>query len=555
MLRAFIRRLTSAGIVMLALVAVAFLLLRLVPGGPYNPNPRTTPEILSKLALAFHRDEPIYAQFGRYLWGVLHLDFGPSTAFREYDASAILFLGAPITVQIIAWSLIGALVIGIPLGSIAARRPGAVIDNGLLVLGMIGLAVPVSVGAMALTFVFALLLHWLPVGGWDGGWAHGVLPCMALTVPLAAAVTQLTRRFLADRASTAGGGAKALTRGQLLASLAHVLSGFGSLTAIAVLGSILVERVFSLPGTGRYLMQALSVADFAVVAGTLVFYSAIVVLAGLLGDLGCLLIERRSGITTRARSPMAAPALPAPIWPVLRRDRSVMITACAVIAMGLCCWLLPLVLHFGPDDMDYYATAAAPSWTSGHLLGTDELGRDLLVSLLIGARITLLFGLAPALVAAAILSARLVAGRLFPRFALGDIWVAGGLLNTLPILILAGVVEAKILADPLANLVLPAITTWFLFKAIRHPRTPILFATIVAIPYLMTTEVYLALFGVRVQEPFVSLGSLIAGAGQDMEFTPWVMIAPVVALVIAAACVGFIGERIGDVVRVRIIAA
>ncbi len=122
MLRYLLRRLLVSIPTLFAIIAISFFMIRIAPGGPFDANRKATPEVMANLNKAYHLDEPLPEQFGRYLWGVLHLDFGPSFKYRDYTVSELIFRGFPISLEIGLWAMLISSTIGIFLGTFAALK-------------------------------------------------------------------------------------------------------------------------------------------------------------------------------------------------------------------------------------------------------------------------------------------------------------------------------------------------------------------------------------------------------------------------------------------------
>jgi oligopeptide transport system permease protein len=300
MLRYFLRRLLVAIPTMFAIIAISFFMIRIAPGGPFDANRKATPEVMANLNKAYHLDEPLYEQFGRYLWGVVHLDFGPSFKYRDYTVSELILRGFPISAEIGLWALLVATTIGISIGTLAALRQNSVIDYLVMTVGMVGVAVPTFITAPIFQLIFALTFRWLPVAGWDGGWQHKILPVVALSLPPIAAISRLTRGSMIEslrsnhvRTARAKGLGIRLTvwRHALLGGLLPTIAYLGPATAGIVTGSVVIERVFSIPGIGRYFVEAASNRDYTLVMGTVIFYGGLIILANLLVDLTYSLLD------------------------------------------------------------------------------------------------------------------------------------------------------------------------------------------------------------------------------------------------------------------------
>ena len=159
------RRLWEGALTLGALVTLTFFVMRLAPGGPFSRNRKISPEVLENIKARFHLDEPVWMQFGRYVWGLVHFDFGPSTRFRDYSVGDLIAAGLPYSLTIGFWAVVVASVVGIALGIAGALRRNGVVDYVAGTVGVVGVAVPIFVIGPLMQVIFALKLNWLPVGG------------------------------------------------------------------------------------------------------------------------------------------------------------------------------------------------------------------------------------------------------------------------------------------------------------------------------------------------------------------------------------------------------
>jgi len=296
-----VRRLLGAVPTILAVIVIAFFMIRLAPGGPFDSERAVPPEIAANLAGAYHLDEPLGDQFVRYLGNVLAGDFGPSFRYKDYSVTELLWSGFPVSAQLGISAMVLAVLLGTAAGAYAAVRRNTIVDGGVMALAMTGIAVPNFVVAPLLTLVLGVYLSLLPVGGW-GGLSHAVLPVVALALPQVAYVARLTRGSMlevlrADFIRTARakglGARRIVTRHALRAALLPVVSYLGPATAAIITGSVVIEQIFGLPGIGRYFVQGALNRDYTLVMGVVIFYAVLILLFNLVVDLLYPLIDPR----------------------------------------------------------------------------------------------------------------------------------------------------------------------------------------------------------------------------------------------------------------------
>jgi oligopeptide transport system permease protein len=295
MLNYALRRLLGMIPTLLVIVAAAFFVMRLAPGGPFDEEQALPPEIKANLEAAYGLDQPVTVQFGRYVTGLLRGDLGPSFKYKDYRVSELIARGLPVTLTIGTLALLLAVGVGVPLGMAAALRHDRIVDHAVMSAALAGIAVPNFVVAPLLALAFGVWLGWLPVAGWEAGSArHLVLPVVTLALPFVAYIARLARGSLLEvlqapylRAARAKGLARGalLRRHALKPTLLPVISFLGPAAAALLTGSLVVEQVFGLPGVGRYFVQGAINRDYTLVMGMVIFYAALILLLNLLVDL------------------------------------------------------------------------------------------------------------------------------------------------------------------------------------------------------------------------------------------------------------------------------
>lgn len=295
MLSYALRRLLGALPTLFVIVTLAFFIMRLAPGGPFDEEQTLPPEIAANLQAAYGLDQPVAVQYRNFMAGLLRGDLGPSFKYKDYRVTELIVRGLPVTLTVGVLALLLAVAIGIPFGFAAALRHNHGFDHAVMVLALVGIAIPGFVVAPVLALLFGIKLNWLPVAGWEAGDPrYLVLPVITLSLPFIAYLARLTRGSLlevlqAPYLRTAR--AKGLQRGVLLRrhalkpTLLPVVSFLGPAAAALLTGSLVVEQVFALPGVGRYFVQGAINRDYTLVMGMVIFYAAVILLLNLLVDL------------------------------------------------------------------------------------------------------------------------------------------------------------------------------------------------------------------------------------------------------------------------------
>jgi oligopeptide transport system permease protein len=295
MLSYALRRIAGLIPTLLVIITVSFCVVRLAPGGPFDQEQALAPAVRANLERLYGLDQPLTVQYVHYLRGLLRGDFGPSLRQRDFTVSELIAQGLPLSATLGLAAILLAVLSGIPAGIAAAlwRNRGA--DYCITTLAALGVALPSFVTGPLFALVFGLYLRWLPVAGWQhGAPRYLVLPVVTLALPVAAYVARLTRASLLEvlsahyvRSARARGlgTARVLWRHALRPALMPVVSYLGPAVAFVITGSLVIETVFGLPGTGRYLVEGAIDRDYPLVMGMIVVYGALTLFLNLIADL------------------------------------------------------------------------------------------------------------------------------------------------------------------------------------------------------------------------------------------------------------------------------
>jgi oligopeptide transport system permease protein len=277
------------------IITLSFFVIRLAPGGPFDEEQALPPEIKANLEAAYGLDKPLPEQYLRYLSGLVRGDFGPSFKFKDFSVTELIAQGLPISLVLGLSAVLLALLVGIPLGTLAALRQNSPTDYGIMSVAVLGIALPSFVTGPLFALVFGLYLRWLPVAGWETGQLrYLVLPVITLALPVIAYIARLTRGSLLEVLRTnfvRTARAKGLPESQVILkhalrpALLPVVSYLGPATAFVITGSLVVETVFGLPGSGRYLVQGAINRDYTLVMGMIVVYGGLTLTLNLIADL------------------------------------------------------------------------------------------------------------------------------------------------------------------------------------------------------------------------------------------------------------------------------
>jgi oligopeptide transport system permease protein len=301
MWRYSLRRLAGAIPTLFVVMTLAFFMMRLAPGGPFDRDRMLAPEVEANIRQAYNLDEPLLVQYGIYLSKLLRGDLGPSFRYEDYTVAELIGNGFPVSFRIGMTAIMLALVVGAAFGIAAALRQNGLLDHAIMAVAMIGITVPNFVMAPLMTLIIGVYLRWLPAGGYGGGSLRNlILPTVALALPQVAYVARLTRASMIEvlrsnyiRTARAKGlpGRLVVGRHALRAALLPVVSYLGPATASIITGSVVIETIFGIPGIGRYFVQGALNRDYTLVMGVVIFYGSLIIVLNLLVDLAYGLLD------------------------------------------------------------------------------------------------------------------------------------------------------------------------------------------------------------------------------------------------------------------------
>ena len=322
MIRFLLRRALWFVLTVWLVVTLSFVLMRAVRGGPFSSERALSPAIEARLAQRYHLDWPLWKQYLQYVgpldWsaegtgflggdgthpfgGLLTGDLGPSFRYRDFGVNDILAQSLPISAMLGALALLWALGLGLPAGVFSAVRRGSALDLGVRLAATLGIALPNFVIAGLLLVVFVFWLGVLPPAGW-GSLRHLVLPSFVLGLPFAAYIARLVRAGLLEvlasdyvRTARAKGLAPrtVLLRHALPAGILPLVSYLGPATAGILTGSLVVEKIFAIPGAGSHFVNSALNRDYTLAMGVTLVYTVLVYALNLLVDLVYTLLDPR----------------------------------------------------------------------------------------------------------------------------------------------------------------------------------------------------------------------------------------------------------------------
>ncbi len=283
-------------------ITIAFFLTRSVKGGPFDGERRLPPEIERNIRARYHLDRPLIVQYFSYLEAVaLHLDFGPSMKLRDYSVNRVIRETFPRSALLGILALLFALGAGVGAGILAALKRGRFLDTALMTAAAFGIAIPNFISASILIILFAFLWALFPAAGW-GSLNHLVLPALALGAPFAANIARLTRTgmletlgedFILTARAKGLPERRIILRHALKGAMLPVVSFLGPAAAGILTGSLVIERIFAIPGMGDLFVDAVLNRDHTLTMGIIILYTGLVYILNFIVDLAYTLIDPR----------------------------------------------------------------------------------------------------------------------------------------------------------------------------------------------------------------------------------------------------------------------
>ena len=296
------KRLLQTIFVLLGISLITFVLLQVVPGDPVALmlEKRADPETIAKVRKELGLDLPYYVQYLNFIKGAIHLDFGTSYFTKEVVTDA-LFRCFKVTVKLACMSFIFASVIGIPCGIFAAVKRGKGIDTVVMVLSIVGVSAPAFWVAIILQILFGLKLNVLPISGFDTP-ASYILPSLALGARYAGNIARITRTSMLEvlgqdyiRTAKAKGAMRwaVILKHALKNAMIPIVTLVGTDFGYMLTGSMLIEKVFSIPGIGKLAVDAMSNRDLPLMEGTVMYIAFVFVVVNLIVDVSYAFLDPR----------------------------------------------------------------------------------------------------------------------------------------------------------------------------------------------------------------------------------------------------------------------
>lgn len=301
MLRYILKRLLIMLITLWIIISLTFILMVSIPGSPFNSESSSNETVQANLEAHYNLDKPYYVQYLLYIKSIATFDFGPSIKQPAHSVNDLLGRGFPISFELGIITIIVAVLSGITLGVFAALRHNGMIDYLAMGFAVLGISIPNFVLATLLIQQLAVNLELLPVATWSSP-AHMVLPTLALATGPMAIIARLTRASMLEvltqdyiRMARAKGlyPWKIIVKHALRNALMPVVTILGTLVASILTGTFVIEKIFAIPGMGKYFVDSINQRDYPVIMGTTVFYSVFLIVMLFLVDIAYGVLDPR----------------------------------------------------------------------------------------------------------------------------------------------------------------------------------------------------------------------------------------------------------------------
>lgn len=293
MIAFILKRLLFAVPTLLVLMTLTFVIMKVVPGGPFDSEKALPEEVKANIEAKYHLDKPLLEQYVLYLQNLAHGDLGLSYRYLgTRTVNEVIAETLPISMKLGICALLFAIVCGIPLGVMSAYYKNTWLDFSAMFLAVAGVSLPNYLVASGLILLFSIYLQWLPPALWEG-WSSAVLPTITLGLRPMALIARMTRASMLDvlnadfvKMAYAKGAStlRVLFLHALKNALVPIITILGPITAAIITGSFVVEVIFAIPGMGRHFVSAVVDRDYTLIMGVTLVYGVIVILSNLAVD-------------------------------------------------------------------------------------------------------------------------------------------------------------------------------------------------------------------------------------------------------------------------------
>ena len=300
-MRYIIKRLFISVLTVFIITTVTFFLMHLIPGNPFLGDKTLPPNIMHNLEVKYGLNQPLISQYGTYLNDLLHGDFGVSIKQQGRAVTDIITSSFPVSARLGLVAVAFALIVGTILGILSALKNGKGLDHTVMILATLGTSIPSFVIATVSMILFGVLLQWLPTYGLDDPSAY-ILPAFALSFFPLSFIARLMRSSMLDvinqdyiKTARAKGlkESKVILKHAMKNAIQPVVTYLGTLMAGVLTGSFVIEKVFTIPGLGKFFVDSITNRDYPVILGTTIFYAMFLIIMYLLVDVIYMIIDPR----------------------------------------------------------------------------------------------------------------------------------------------------------------------------------------------------------------------------------------------------------------------
>lgn len=301
MVKYIVKRIALAIVTIFIVSTITFFLMNMVPGGPFMSEKAISQQAMDAMNEKYGLDKPVSVQYKNYMMRLLEGDLGVSVKQRGRTVNMIIASKFPVSARLGGLSILVAVLVGVPLGSIAAFRRGKWLDNLIIFISTCGIAVPSFVICTLLMYFLSLKLGLLPTYGLSSP-AHYIMPVIALAMYPASYVARLMRSSMLDvlgqdymRTARAKGlsQGKSLFKHALRNAILPVVTYLGPMLAYTLTGSFIVEKIFTIPGLGSEFIGSITGRDYPLIMGTTIFLAVLMVTMNVVVDIAYKLIDPR----------------------------------------------------------------------------------------------------------------------------------------------------------------------------------------------------------------------------------------------------------------------
>lgn len=301
MLRYILKRLLIMIVTIWIIVTLTFVLMVSIPGSPFNSERGTNENVQANLEAHYNLDKPYHIQYLLYLKSIATFDFGPSIKQPGQSVNDLLGRGFPVSLELGLVTIMIAVISGIILGIMAALKHNGMIDYAAMSFAVLGISIPNFV--LATLLIQELAVNWqiFPPATWSSP-AHMILPVIALATSPMAIIARLTRSTMLEvltqdyiKMARAKGLSpwKIVVKHALRNALMPVVTIMGTLLASILTGTFVIEKIFAIPGMGKYFVESINQRDYPVIMGTTVFYSTFLIFMLFLVDIAYGILDPR----------------------------------------------------------------------------------------------------------------------------------------------------------------------------------------------------------------------------------------------------------------------